>query len=207
MYTEEIGRSKAESCYVQRLSRRHINLIVVVLVLAVPAIYVARIFAFLGGVFVFTKKWLRRAERGREHLFRETDYVELLAACRELLHRQASDVTTGKYYRVHLGKRDVETLTFPSVILDLEPATVSVSPVNYGEVIIELFPGPEWFGLIASAEGHEGHGDVKLIEGLWYFDTAYSDKHPQYVERIHTMIEEGRRQKESRKAVSTSPAD
>ncbi len=188
-----------------KVSRRCLVRTLVVLALAVPAAYVinyiTRAVVFLAGVFVFTKKWLRKAERGRARLFLETDYEELLAACRELLNRLPAE-GGGRHYKVHLGKRDPATLTFPRVILDLEPALVHILPVDH-EVLIELFPGPEWFGLIASAEGHEGHGNVKLIDGLWYCDTRYRNEYPEYVKQINAMIEEGRRIKEKRESAQT----
>ncbi len=109
-------------------------------------------------------------------------------------------------YRVHLGKRDPETLTFPQVILDLEPAFVNVTRSNGGEVLIELFPGPEWFGVIACAEGSwssEARAHVKPIEGLWCFDNRYSQENPDYVKRIDAMVEEGRRRKETRQPAPT----
>jgi hypothetical protein len=156
-------------------------------------------------IVVFTKGLAPRAKRGRERLFLETDYEELLAACRELLAQMPSDTQEGRLYHVHLGKRDPETLTFPKVILDLEPSLIRVNTVNYGEVIIELFPGPDWFGVIATSEGHERRGDVRLTDGLWYFDTAYSDSYPEYVKRIDAMIEEGRRRKAQGQSVPALP--
>jgi len=139
-----------------------------------------------------------RAHRGRDHLFVETDYEELLAACRDLSRRVASGELTSKQYHVHLGQRDPETLSFPQVILDLEPSVIVMDILNHGEVWIELLPGPDAFGVVAFPEGREGEGDVKLIDGLWYFDGDYSDESPQYRDNINTMIERGRRQRESR---------
>jgi hypothetical protein len=169
------------------------RVIVDILVLATMGL-VAAVAAPFVTMYVVFRKWLRRAERGREHLFLETDYQELLAACRELSKRRPS----GGFYHIHLGQRDPETLTFPRVILDLEPALVNVSPSSYGEVQVELFPGPEWFGLIASAEGQEGRGDVKLIDGLWYCDSKYGDEFPRYTRRINAMIEKGRQLRANR---------
>ncbi len=188
-----------------RLSRRRVIVGVVALVLLVLAARAVLPSAlFLVGVVVFTRKWLRQASQGREHLFLETDYQELLAACRTLPERTAAGELRSRQYRVHLGKRDPETLSFPQVILDLEPACVITNVHGPGEVVIELFPGPEWFGVTAFPEGSEGHGTVKLIEGLWYFDTRYDDDDPDYSKRIDAMIEEGRRRKASRQSAPMS---
>jgi hypothetical protein len=189
-----------------RFSRRRVIAGIVALVVIVQAArFVMPSVLFLVGVVLFTRKWLRQAVQGRNHLFFETDYHELLVACRELLRRMPSDEMS-RQYRIHLGKRDPETLTFPQVILDLEPALVNVSRSNGGEVLIELFPGPEWFGVIACAEGSwgsEARGHVKLIDGLWYCDNGYRQEDPDSVKRIDAMVEEGRRRKETHPAAPT----
>jgi hypothetical protein len=150
-------------------------------------------------MFVYFRKMGRRAWRGREHLFCETDYQELLAACRELSQQQASGTLKKALYHVHLGQRDPETLSFPQVILDLEPALIRLGTGGLGEVcIIELFPGPDWYGVLAFPEGSPGRGEVKLIDGLWYSDPDYRDAYPDYMEEIDAMIEKGRRLRANR---------
>lgn len=44
-----------------------------------------------------------RAERGQKHLFYETDYYKLLAACRELSNRVAEGELRAAQYNVFLG--------------------------------------------------------------------------------------------------------
>jgi hypothetical protein len=155
---------------------------------------------FLVAVVVFTRKWSQQAVQGRNHLFFETDYQELLAACRSLSKRVAAGELHGGQYGVYLGKRDPETLSFPQVILDLKPAEVLMNFHGHGEVLIVLFPGPEWLGVTGFPEGSEGHGAVKLIEGLWYFDNGYGDNDPKYKARINDMVEKGRQLRASRAA-------
>jgi hypothetical protein len=102
-------------------------------------------------------------------------------------------------YHVHLGQRDPETLSFPQVILDLEPALIRLDTGGLGEVcIIELFPGPDRYGVLAFPEGSPGRGDVKLIDGLWYSDAYYRDAYPDYMEEIDAMIEKGRQLRANR---------
>lgn len=145
-----------------------------------------------------------RAHRGRDQLFFETNYEELLAACRTLSGRTVTDESGSRgSFNVHLGKRDPATLSFPKAILDLEPARIFTDWHGRGQVVIELFPGPEWFGVSAFPEGSEEGGDVKLVNGLWYFDSAYNDQNPEYVKKINAMIEEGRKRKAQRRSVST----
>ena len=189
-----------------RLTRRRVIWgVVALVVVALAARFVVPTVLFLAGVVVFTRKWMRQAERARNHLFFETDYQELLAACRSLSTRTAANESESQSsFNVYLGKRDPETLSFPQVILDLEPAQVFTNWHGDGEVVIELFPGPEWLGVTAFPAGSEGHGSVKLIEGLWYFDPKYSSDHPEYVTRINAMIEEGRRRKKTPPAAPTA---
>ena len=184
-----------------RLSRRRVIVGVVALVFLVfAARAVIPSVLFLLGVGVFARKWTRQAAQGRSHLFFETDYQELLAACRTLSGRTVTDelLQSRPYFNVYFGNRDPETLSFPQVILDLKPSRVFTNLRGGGEVCIELMPGPDWFGVIAFPEGSEGHGNVKLIEGLWYFDTEYHDDRPKYMAWINDMVETGRQLRASR---------
>jgi hypothetical protein len=150
-------------------------------------------------VLAYFRNMGRRARRGREHLFFETDYQKLLAACRELPKQRASGTLKKALYHVHLGQRDPETLSFPQVILDLEPALIRLDTGGLGEVcIIELFPGPDWYGVLAFPEGSPGRGEVKLIDGLWYSDAYYRDAYLDYMEEIDAMIEKGRQLRANR---------
>jgi len=184
-----------------KLSRKRVIAgILALIVLVLTARAVIPSVRFLVGVVVFTRKWVRHAERGRDHLFFETDYQELLAACRDLSKRAAAGELPSGSYNVCFGKRDPETLSFPQVILDLEPSRVFTDLWGGGEVCIELMPGPEWRGVIACPEGSEKQGNVKLIEGLWYCDPGYQHTRPKYVTRINDMIEKGRQLRASRAA-------
>ncbi len=181
-----------------RLSRRRVIVGVVALVFLVltPSV------RFLVGVVAFTRKWSRQASQGRNHLFFETDYQELLAACRTLSERTVTDkLQSQSCFNVYFGKRDPETLSFPQVILDLKPARVYTNWHGRGEVVIELFPGPEWLGVTAFPEGTEGHGAVRLIVGLWYFDPGYQANRPKYVAWINDMVEKGRQSRATREAM------
>jgi hypothetical protein len=146
-----------------------------------------------------------QANRGREHLFYETDYSELVAGCRELSRRVAEESLKPKQYQVFFFDSDPDpnALTFPQVILDLEPMIVCVDRDGLGDV--ELLSGPEYFGVRAFPEGREGWGQVKLVDGLWYYDSDYRDEYPKYMKKIDAMIEEGRRRKAARAATQPAP--
>jgi hypothetical protein len=185
-----------------KLSRRRIIAgVVALIVLLLAAWIVMPSVLFLVGVAVFAGKWSRQASQGRRHLFFETDYQELLAACRTLSKRTVTDESGSRaYFNVNFGKRDPEALSFPQVILDFKPARIFTDFHGDGDVCIELMPGPDWFGVIAFPEGSDGKGNVKLIDGLWYFDTEYHDQRPKYMARINDMVEKGRQLRAGRAA-------
>ncbi len=184
-----------------RLTKRRVIVgVFVLIVLSLVAYAITPSVRFLVAVVIFTRKWARQAEQAQNHLFLEADYQELLAACRSLSKRVAAGELRSGQYQVYLGKRDPNTLSFPQVILDLKPAEVIMNCHGRGEVVIVLFPGPEWLGVTAYPEGSEGGGAVELIEGLWYFDNGYGDNDPKYTARINDMVEKGRQWRASRAA-------
>jgi hypothetical protein len=171
----------------------------VVIIASVVAIGAATVFvAPCVSVAWQIKQIADRGHRGQKRLFYETDYAQLLEACRELSRRAGEgDLDLGTYH-VHLGEREPEVSTFPRIILDLEPAFVHIESDE--TVTIELLPGPDWAGVVAYPEGQEGSGTVKLIDGLWYWNSDYRDAYPEYMKAIDAMIEEGRRIKAARNA-------
>jgi hypothetical protein len=176
-------------------STRNITLFAITVVLALAAVFVvAPVVAFLAPI----KAIIDRAHRGQEHLFYETDYDELLAACRELSQRVAEGDLEPKRYLVFWEDPDPNALTFPQAILNLEPSAVRID--TDGVVDLELLPGPEYFGVFAFPEGQKDRGDVKLIDGLWYYNSDYRDEYPRYMKKIDRMIEEGRQRKTARAA-------
>ena len=152
----------------------------------------------------FVKGMSDRAQRGREHLFYETDYVALLAACRELGKQVAEGTLEPKQYRVFWDDPDPNASTFPQVILDLEPSFVIIE--EDGTVDLELMPGPEFSSVLAFPEGQDGWGSVKLIDGLWFHTSDYGEGYPRYTKKLNAMIEEGRRRKATHQADPTKTA-
>lgn len=184
-----------------KLGRRHLVLMALTLTLGLLGTLV---FAPIAGMLVGISRLCRRANRGRERLFRETDYRELLAACRELSRRVASGELEVRDHWINLADRHARDLSLPQVILNIEPAILRFDVFAKGAVCIELLPTPDWFGVVAFPEGEEGSGDVKLIDGLWYCDADYRDAYPEHMKWIDARIEEGRRRKENRRSVAPS---
>jgi len=174
-------------------SRINTKAILLTVAFALLAILVVNVGVPIVGIWMTVKPTVDRAQRGRERLFYQTDYAQLLAACRALSQRSVDgDLKPGNYH-VHLGDPAPESQTFPQVILDLEPGIVQIE--SEGKVWLELLPGPEYFGVFAYPEGQKDRGDVKLIDGLWYYDSDYRDAYPEYMKKIDTMIADGRKRK------------
>jgi hypothetical protein len=182
---------------------RNITLVAITVVLALTAVFVVYVVVPVATVVMAMKTVSDRANRGQEHLFYETDYGELLAACRELSQRVAEGNLQPKQYNLFWEDPDPNVSTFPQVILDLEPSFVSIDAD--GVVDLELLPGPEYFGVFAFPEGQKDRDDVKLIDGLWYYDSEYRDEYPKYMKRIDAMIDEGRKRKAARAATQSGP--
>lgn len=178
-----------------KVSRRRLVQIAIVMALAFVGAIVGTPFVRF---VVFVRALGLTANRGQDHLFFETDYEELLAACRDLSRRVASGELEARDYFFYSGRDDPQALFLPQVILDIEPSIIRFDTISKGAVCIELFPGPDWFGVVAFPEGHEGDGDVKLIDGLWYHDADYRDAYPEHVKWIDARIEKGRQFREKR---------
>lgn len=170
----------------------------------VVAIGLAGLTVRIVGFALEIKPFVDQADRGREHLFYETDYGELLAGCRELSRRVAEGSLEPKQYQAFFFNSDPDpnALTFAQVILDLKPSFVRVD--RDGVVDVELLPGPEYFGVFAYAENDEGWGDVRLADHLWYYDSDYATV-PKYRTRIDRMIEESRKHSAAQNAAQAEP--
>jgi len=137
-----------------------------------------------------------RADSGRRrHLLLETDYGALLEACRELMTRvDTGTLESGNYVVRPVAdvEVDVEVVSFPKVILDLEPVSVAIwkgAPIQ-----VVLGGGFHCFGVTASLTGTSPDskgGDIELIPGLWYFDTEY-DEYPWAQTQIQELVRRGK---------------
>lgn len=154
------------------------------------------------------RQYSRAADRRQVHLLCDTDYDELLKACRGLSRRVASGELKARQYNVRRDL-DTETASFPKIILDLKPSYVLLRRET---VTIEMFGAFHYFGVSGLAEdyvlGPSGKaGDIELIPGLWYYDTEY-DEYAEYRQRIESLVSKGRVYNRSRKKLmETSGGD
>ena len=104
------------------------------------------------------------ATHQRQQLLHETDHPTLLVACRDLMGRYEHLRGAGNSGDEVIV--DPQDPTLPAAILKLRPTWISVAR---NRVTIELLGGFDHCGVHAFARGTPGHGNVELIEGLWYY--------------------------------------
>jgi hypothetical protein len=137
----------------------------------------------------------REKTAGRRRLLCETNYGELLAACRQLLGQvDSGKVKPGTY---DFGSSpDRKVLQFPQAIVDLRPKYVYIEA---GRVMIEMMGGLDHFGVLGYLEDYRApvsdykYGDKELIPGLWYYDDGY-DENRRYSKEIDDLIEKCKRE-------------
>jgi hypothetical protein len=95
-----------------------------------------------------------QSARERDRVLYHSDHQAIRAACRDLMAKYA-----GEYI-------DRDDPCLPDVLRELGTSYVSVSK---DIVRVELHGGFDHYGVLAFPEGVEGHGDRKLMEGLWYY--------------------------------------
>ena len=133
---------------------------------------------------------VRKGKQRQKRLLCETDFQELLDACRQLSSRVSAGDLKPKQYNVR-GKPHPESSRFPQAILDLEPTYVIID--SCGIVMIELHGGFLHYGVIAYPEDYKKlsgseYGDIKLIDGLWYYDEAHKGD-PEYQKIIEDLLQ------------------
>jgi hypothetical protein len=95
-----------------------------------------------------------QSARERDRLLHHSDHQVIRAACRDLMTKYAGEHIVGDDARL------------PDVLRELGTSYVSVSK---DIVRVELHGGFDHYGVLAFPEGVEGHGDYKVMEGLWYY--------------------------------------
>lgn len=169
------------------IDRRSVRRIVTLVGLAIGVVYL-----LAGGRILTLVGPLREA---RINLLCRMDHQALLEACREISTRAASGDLKPKRYYVH-SPASPEASTFPKVILDLRPSTVSIE--GNGVVFVAVVGGLDHFGVIFYPEGIEDgepppgvewgpYGDRKLLDGLWYYDDGYQ-RDPHYDKKVNAWM-------------------
>ncbi len=128
-------------------------------------------------------------------LLYETDHKALLEACRIVL----KEAREGKweYYKQYVvrSSRDPNVDRLPEQILRLNPTYIYL---RQNSIRIELVGGIHHLGVTAYSEDYEfeGHGDKKLLDGLWYYDDGYRED-PDYKKVIESLRPKSNEQKKN----------
>ena len=140
---------------------------------------------------LLTPKEIKQIHHTRAKLLYHTDHEEVLRICREKLaayNQSFPDNSQGEIdSTVESGPgfssiEDVPKRTYMH-ILDLRPTFVYISPKM---THIEMCTGFYSVGLHAFPEGVEGHGDLKLLDGLWYSDDGFR-KYPNFSDYLEEL--------------------
>lgn len=138
----------------------------------------------------FGRTLLIPARKRRANLLYRVDHQSLLDACRELSRRVTDGDLEARTYYVHTMP-DAAVSSFPQVILDLEPSTVTIN--EEGVVVVAVAGGLDHFGVIACPKGiddslaHGSDGGKKLLDGLWYYDDGYREDPGGYEKKIEAL--------------------
>lgn len=173
-----------------RQGKRKITKVAIVLVVAFIIFNIAWFLNPLGYI-------IRDVGKGKQRQIRllcETDFQVLLEACRQLSSRVATGDLKPQQYNVRI-KPHSEISRFPQPILDLEPTYVIID--IRGSVTIELHGGFLHYGVMAYPEDFEKppgaeYGDMKLIDGLWYYDEDYK-RSPKIQKKIEELLQKRHR--------------
>ena len=147
---------------------------------------------------------IKESVKDRQRLVRllsDTDHQALLEACREISKEvSAGNVTAPNRYIVRY-KPDPEISRFPQIVLDIEPLCIDIH--SDGSVSLEMTGAFHHSGVTAYPENYEKpsehfrYGDIKLIDGLWYYDDGYHLNPEKYDKRIESLLEKGKLRREN----------
>jgi hypothetical protein len=170
------------------MSKKIKVLAVVFLIIVILCIALWILFnAFLVGI---TPNEIKQIHHTRAKLLYHTDHEEVLRICREKLasyNEKISDKSKKQSdYNPDLGPMGGAKGPWKRTymhILDLRPTFVDIDP----EMIhLEMCTGFYSVGLHAFPEGVEGHGDLKLLDGLWYSDDGFQ-KYPNFSDYLEEL--------------------
>jgi hypothetical protein len=139
---------------------------------------------------LITPEEIKQIHQTRAKLLYHTDHQEVLRICREKLARYNKKISDKNKkqpdYNPDLGPmggaRGPSKKTYMH-ILDLRPTFVYIHP----EMIhLEMCTGFYSVGLNAFPENVEGHGDLKLLDGLWYSDDGFR-KYPNFSDYLEEL--------------------
>ena len=124
-------------------------------------------------------------------LLYETDHKALLEACRKVLKEAREGKWEYRQYPIRYIP-DPNNDKLPEPILRLNPTYIWIGEDN---MMIEMLGGLAHFGIVAFSES-EGHGDKKLLDGLWYYSDGYHEV-PDYEKVVESWRPKSKEQEKN----------
>ena len=134
------------------------NKIIIALVIALLA---GLVLPYLG-IFLYIHKDVKKGQQRQERLLCQTDYQDLLEACRELSRRVKTGELKPQQYNIRLDPHP-DSSSFPQIILSLEPTYLIIN--TDGRIMIELHGGFLHYGVCAEISCCESAGQSSLVKG------------------------------------------
>lgn len=142
----------------------------------------------------FMDKTISELAVKQQRLLYKTDHQELLNACRDAM----KDLKARRFSRAKINTSEVavdanvaeDLKRMPEAIKRLEPVYVWFEPNN---VMVALMGGLGHSGVRAYAEGAAplaAEDEIKLIDGLWYYDDGLREGGPEYRKYLKSLEKE-----------------
>lgn len=138
----------------------------------------------------FMMKTIQELAVKKQRLLHQTDHHDLLKVCRQTI----KDYNKGVFStdKIHIGddqfSKDLKHI--PEIILNLEPVSVWFSSNG---VIVALIGGMDHAGVTAYTNNEEavvGDDDMKLIDGLIYYDDGLREADDDYKDYLKSLKNE-----------------
>lgn len=137
----------------------------------------------------FMMKTIEELAVKKQRLLHQTDHHELLKVCRQIIKDYNNGVFSKAQISIHdASAKDLKHI--PEIILNLEPVYVWLSK---NRVMVALIGGMDHAGVTAYMNNEEavaGDDDMKLIDGLLYYDDGLREADDDYKDYLKSLQNE-----------------
>ena len=137
----------------------------------------------------FMMKTIEELVVKKQRLLHQTDHHELLKVCRQIIKDYNNGVFSKAQISIHdASAKDLKHI--PEIILNLEPVYVWLSK---NRVMVALIGGMDHAGVTAYMNNEEavaGDDDMKLIDGLLYYDDGLREADDDYKDYLKSLQNE-----------------
>ena len=137
------------------------------------------------------------AYRTAVHLVSETGHHAILKAGRDLLSQVPNPENwTPDGYKIHSRIGIPARMRLPEVLQDLSARSIKMDSDGY--LVIEIISRRAPIGFCIYPEDFKppdpffNYGDLKLVEGLWYYDGEYNDPESEYAKRFDALLKKNK---------------